>query len=187
MMSLLPLRLPYRNQKVAGEKAAKAEVEAKDTEAPSLTELTRRVKSAVSMYHNVLSTTQLVRLSNSDDTPPHRACRTAEAQLAHQSERLLQAKRELQKAQDDLLAYVKSKPGCGVVKTDLATFASLRTVHKLDLKDSPDARRLLARITVPRDFDSATVGGDSVTISQAIHVSSNQLRALISAFLPTPN
>ncbi|KAL5971770.1 Dynactin subunit 1 [Taenia solium] len=188
VMSLLPLRFPYRNQKVVDEKTAEAE-EAKpeNTEVLSLTELTRRVKSAVSRYHDVLSTTQLVRLSDSADAAPHGVRDTAEAQLARQSERLLQARRDLEKAQDDLLAYVKVRPGCGAVKTDLATFVSLRTVHKLNLGQSPDARRLLARITVPRSAGSAASFGDIATMNRAIHVSSNQLRALISALLPTPN
>ncbi|KAL5111951.1 Dynactin subunit 1 [Taenia crassiceps] len=181
VMSLLPLRFPYRNQKVAEDKTVEAE------EVLSLTELTRRVKLAVSRYHDVLSTTQLVRLSDSVGASPHKVCDTAEAQLVRQSERLLQAKRDLEKAQDDLIAYAKSRPCCGTVKADMTTFASLRTVHMLNLEDSPDARRLLARITFPCGVGSAASSGDIATMNRAIHVSSDQLRALISAFLPTPN
>lgn len=97
-MSLLPLRLPYRNQKVVDETTTESEeAKAKDTEVLSLTELTRRVKSAVSRYHDVLSTTQLVRLSNSVGGAPRRVGDTAEVQLARQSERMLQAKRDLEK------------------------------------------------------------------------------------------
>ncbi|CDS35840.1 dynactin subunit 1 [Echinococcus multilocularis] len=188
VMSLQPLRFPYRNQKKFDEKTMEVdEAETKNAGVPSLTELTRRVKLAVSGYHDVLSTTQLVRLPDFAGADSHSACDTAEAQLIRQSERLLQVKRDLEKAQDDLLAYVKSKPGCGTVKADFASFASSRTARKLGLEETLDARRLLGRITLPRSGGSNTVGGDIVTMNRAIRVSSNQLRALISAFLPTPN
>nr|CDS22634.1 dynactin subunit 1 [Echinococcus granulosus] len=188
VMSLQPLRFPYRIQKKFDEKTMEVEeAETKNAGVPSLTELTRRVKLAVSRYHDVLSTTQLVRLPDFAGAASHSACDTAEAQLIRQSECLLQVKRDLEKAQDDLLAYVKSKPGCGTVKADFASFASSRTAHKLGLEETPDARRLLGRITLPRGGGSDTIGGDIVTMNRAIRVSSNQLRDLISAFLPTPN
>lgn len=99
--SLRPLRVPYRSQNekftyLIEENSGDSEENVRST--PSLMELTRRVKAAVTNYHEVLATTCLVRLkggSESRDTP--------EAQLARQSERLLQAKRELEKVRTNLL------------------------------------------------------------------------------------
>ncbi|KAM7539851.1 hypothetical protein Aperf_G00000044927 [Anoplocephala perfoliata] len=184
VMSLRPLRVPYRNQieKSTGstdeESSEESEKENMKSSAPSLTELTRRVKAAVTSYHEVLATTRLVNLkggSESRDTP--------EAQLARQSERLLLAKRDLEKAQEDLLAYTKSRPGYGAVKADMATFTSSRTAHKLGIEGSNlDARRLLGRITVP-NFSKENI----TATNYALRVSSDQLRELVSVLMPTPN
>ena len=154
---------------------------------PGLVELTRRVKAAILQYHTVLATTQLVCLA-----PKSQDRREApEAQLVRQAERLLKVKSDLEKAQDDLLAYVKSKPGFGAVKSDMTTFASTRTAHKLNLEKTPDPRRLLGCITLPRSNESTTSSsssiGDISSNNHILRVSSSQFRALISAILPPPN
>ena len=181
MATLRPLHVPYSKRKAESVKEEEEEETPASSSAPSLSQLTRRVKAAVAQYHTVLATTQLVRLST--DSQGKRE--SPEAQLARQSESLLRAKSDLQKAQEDLLAYVKSKPDYGIVRSDLTTFATTRTAHKLGLEEAPNSRRLLGCITLPRQSVDSV---DTIaSANRALRVSSDQLRTLISALLPTPN
>ncbi|VDD80908.1 unnamed protein product [Mesocestoides corti] len=168
--ALRPLLIPHRGCK----EKTQAVDEGKENQSPTLTQLTRQLKAAVSLYHNVLATTSLVKLPSGGIAKPSE---TPEAQLAYQTERLVQAKNELEKAQEDLLSFAMSKPGYGAVKADFATFASSRTAHKLGLETSSDGR-LIGRITVPRGADTTS------DVTQRLSVSSDELRALMLAPFP---
>ncbi|VUZ55726.1 unnamed protein product [Hymenolepis diminuta] len=175
VMALTPLRVPYRNLQKQFTTSADDEENSdkenmKTLPALSLTKLTRQVNAAVTNYHHVLATTRLIRLTG-DESP--------EAQLAHQTERLLQAKHDLEKAQEDLLNYAKQRPGYGVVKADLTTFTSKRTAHRLGMEGE---RQLLGRITVPNNCMDGIR-----TKNRALRVSTDQFRDLVSAIMVNLN
>nr|CDS27434.1 dynactin subunit 1 [Hymenolepis microstoma] len=175
VMALTPLQVPYCNQRKQLEASADDEGNSdkenmKSSSSLSLTELTRRVNAAVTNYHHVLATTRLIRLEG-DESP--------ETQLARQTERLLQAKRNLEKAQEDLLNYAKQRPGYGVVKADLTTFTSKRTAHRLGMEGE---RQLLGRITVPNNCMELIRAKN-----RALRVSTNQFRDLVSAIVVNLN
>ncbi|VDN95969.1 unnamed protein product [Rodentolepis nana] len=188
VMSLTPLNVPYCNQRKRLEALADDEgnSEKENMKLPSslsLTEVSRRVNAAVNNYYHVLATTRLIRLAG-DESP--------EAQMAREKERLLQAKRGLEKvltlllfyliiliAQDDLLNYAKQRPGYGIVKADLTTFTSKRTAHRLGMDGD---RQLLARITVPNS------GIEQIRAkNRAIRVSVNQFRDIVNALVANLN
>lgn len=87
--------------------------------------------------------------------------------------------------QAQLLSFAQSKPDYGVVVADFATFASPRTAQKISFmqQHATEAGSLLGRITLPVMAATTTTKAASSPKHNRLHVSSRELRNLVSAIL----
>uniref|UniRef100_A0A0X3Q111 Dynactin subunit 1 n=2 Tax=Schistocephalus solidus TaxID=70667 RepID=A0A0X3Q111_SCHSO len=188
--SLRPLQLPHRS--FLGKLSAQAKEGSDEVQQPpkanatasELSSLSRRAQLAVQNFHEILATQQLVRLPrpNAADSQSRRAddepSESPAAQLARQTSRLLQAKNQMEKVQEEIIAFAKTKASYSPVVADFANFVSSSAARKLALADPTPSTDLIGRLTFPQPTATAC----SAEAAKVL-VSPQQLSAILTAIL----